>query len=335
LSALQRLSLTTSSSTMKLQLQVAAIMAVALFSANTADAAAGDCAVASLATIMAMGDCMAAAGDETAQAACSDGLADACKTCLEAAGENPMSCFAAGAAGDCAGADLTAMTTKDTCEMAAGDETEAAACEAAMVAAVSAKCMVCVAQKDAAAEGNPDHFACFAAGVAGDCVAADLTAMTTKDTCEAAAGDDADEVAACEATMVAAVSAKCMVCVGQKDAAGEEPSACFDTATATTVCCKEGGGLDDADKVGASVECLTAAVAVLDAADLEPPEADCGAGVPNPATITAACKAWIKPNILGAGKECPAPPALGTSAPTSSVSFAASVALVLVALRLH
>jgi len=267
LSALQRLSLTTSSSTMKLQLQVAAIMAVALFSANTADAAAGDCAVASLATIMAMGDCMAAAGDETAQAACSDGLADACKTCLEAAGENPMSCFAAGAAGDCAGADLTAMTTKDTCEMAAGDETEAAACEAAMVAAVSAKCMVCVAASAAA---------------------------------------------------------------------GNEPSVCFDMkATATTVCCKEGGGLDDADKVGASVECLTAAVAVLDAADLEPPEADCGAGVPNPATITAACKAWIKPNILGAGKECPAPPALGTSAPTSSVSFAASVALVLVALRLH
>lgn len=394
-----------------LQLQVAAIMAVALFSVNTADAAAGDCAFASVPTIMALEACMTAAGDNaTEQAACTDGLADACPPCIEAAGEegalacfpassagdctdadyptleamddctttagddddaqaacmaalsnaclvctmsggeNPMSCFADGAAGDCAGADLTAMTTKDTCLMSSPSPSPeaVAACETAMLDAMGAKCMICIGQKDAAAtaENPADHFACFAPAAAGDCGSADLTAMTTMDTCSTAAGDDAGEAAACSAAMSAALTPKCTVCTASNAAAATaenpaNPMACFDLAAmATTECCKEGGGLDDADKVGASVECLTAAVMILGAADLEPPEADCGDD-PTPTTIAAACKAWIKPNILGAGKECPAPapegqgtPSLGLAS-TSSVPFAASVALVLVALRLH
>jgi len=389
---------------MKLQLQVAAIMAVALFSANTADAAPGDCAVDHVAAIMAGEACMEAASDETAEAACTDGLTDACKACvteedpgdcfpapaagdctadadgptimamdgcMAAAGEDddaqaacvaalsnaclvcamfedPWPCFAAAAAGDCVGADLTAMTTKDTCSTAAaGDADAAAACETAMVAAMGAKCMICIAQKDAAAtvENPADHFACFAPAAAGDCAGADLTAMTTMDTCSTAAAGDADAAAACGAAMSAALDPKCTVCMASNAAAATEanpanPMACFDLAAmATTECCKEGGGLDDVTKAGASASCLTAAVLTLTAAQIDPPEADCGAGAPTPATLPAACKAFIKPKILGEGKECPAPadqgpPTLGLAS-TSSVPFAASVALVLVALRLH
>jgi len=391
---------------MKLQLQVAAIMAVALFSANTADAAAGDCAVDHVPKIMAMEACMTAAGDNaTEQAACTDGLADACKACVNTEGstpadcfpassagdctaadgptfmamggcmaaagedataqaacmaalfnaclvcamfEDPWPCFAAAAAGDCVGADLTAMTTKDTCSTAAADDADAAAaCETALSAALGAKCMICIGQKDAAAtvENPADHFACFAPAAAGDCAGADLTAMTTMDTCSTAAADDADAKAACGAAFSAALDPKCTVCMASNAAAATEanpanPMACFDVAAlAKTECCKEGGGLDDVTKAGASASCLTAAVLTLTAAEIDPPEADCGAGEPTPATLPAACKAFIKPKILGEGKECPAPasqgpPSLGLAS-TSSVPFAASVALVLVALRLH